>query len=110
MRLSAVIARRAPEAVHEGEAVPMVQATAGEGTAQVPPDGQPILLLADAQTIGGYPRLAHVISVDLPLAAQLRPGDRVRFAEVTLEQAHWLWRQQYQNLAILRQGLAEKLQ
>ena len=88
----------------------LLSSAVAPGTVQVPPDGQPILLLADAQTIGGYPRLAHVISVDLPLAAQLRPGDRVRFAEVTLEQAHWLWRQQYQNLAILRQGLAEKLQ
>jgi antagonist of KipI len=87
----------------------LLSAAVAPGTVQVPPDGQPILLLADAQTIGGYPRLAHVIGVDLPLAAQLRPGDKVRFAEVTLEEAHRLWRQQERTLAILRQGLAEKL-
>ena len=42
-------------------------------------DGQPIILLGDCQTIGGYPKIAHVITVDLPLAAQLRPNDIVRF-------------------------------
>ena len=45
------------------------------GTIQVPPSGQPILLLGDCQTIGGYPKIAHVITVDLPAAVQLRPGD-----------------------------------
>ncbi len=50
------------------------------GTIQVPSDGKPILLLADAQTTGGYRRLGCVISQDLPLAGQLRPGARVRFA------------------------------
>jgi 5-oxoprolinase (ATP-hydrolysing) subunit C len=49
------------------------------GTIQLPPDGQPIVLLADAQTIGGYPRLGHVISADLPRLAQSRPGDTLRF-------------------------------
>jgi antagonist of KipI len=87
----------------------LLSSAVAPGTLQVPPDGQPILLLADAQTIGGYPRLAHVIGVDLPLAAQLRPGSRVRFTEVTLDDAHRLWRQQDRTLAILRQGLAEKL-
>jgi hypothetical protein len=47
------------------------------GTVQVPPDGQPIVLLADAQTIGGYPVIGHVIAADLPVAAQLRPDLRV---------------------------------
>ncbi|MBW3550598.1 MAG: SDR family NAD(P)-dependent oxidoreductase [Proteobacteria bacterium] len=50
------------------------------GTIQLPPDGQPIVLLADAQTVGGYPRLGHVIAVDLPLLAQIRPGEALRFA------------------------------
>nr|WP_279537989.1 hypothetical protein [Paenibacillus turpanensis] len=57
------------------------------GTVQVPPEGQPIVLLADAQTTGGYPRLGFVISRDLPLAGQLRPGDNVRFQPVTLREA-----------------------
>jgi len=78
------------------------------GTVQVPPDGQPIVLGADAQTIGGYPQLAHVISVDLPLLAQLRPADKVRFAEVSLAEAHRLFRAREHALALLREGLTQK--
>jgi biotin-dependent carboxylase-like uncharacterized protein len=48
------------------------------GALQVPPDGLPILLLADHPTVGGYPVIAVVVSADLGLAAQLRPGDRLR--------------------------------
>src|SRR5207245_1543783 len=50
------------------------------GTIQVPPSGKPILLLGDCQTIGGYPKMAYVITVDLSMAAQLRAGDHVRFS------------------------------
>jgi len=49
------------------------------GALQLPPSGQPILFLADHPTTGGYPVLAVVTTPDLPLAAQLRPGDHVRF-------------------------------
>ena len=58
------------------------------GTVQLPPDGKPIVLLADAQTIGGYPVIGHVIAADLPLVAQLRPGDRVHWREATIDEAH----------------------
>lgn len=57
------------------------------GVIQIPPDGQPILLMADAQTTGGYPIVGCVISADLPLAAQLLPGDRLRFAELSIDEA-----------------------
>jgi antagonist of KipI len=60
------------------------------GTIQIPPDGQPIVLMADAQILGGYPQAAHVVTADLPLLAQLKPGDSLRFTEVTLEEAHRL--------------------
>lgn len=79
------------------------------GTIQVPGDGQPIVLMADAQTIGGYPQLAHAITVDQPLLAQLRPGDAVSFCEVTLAEAHELTLAREHALAMLRHGLAEKL-
>jgi len=59
-----------------------VSAPVAPGTIQLPPDGQPIVLLADAQTIGGYPRLGHVIAADLPRLAQWRPGDTLRFVAV----------------------------
>jgi antagonist of KipI len=54
------------------------------GTIQLPPGGAPIVLMADRQTTGGYPRLGDVIAVDLPLLAQLRPGDSLRFAPASL--------------------------
>jgi antagonist of KipI len=79
------------------------------GTIQVPPDGLPIVLLADAQTIGGYPQIAHVITVDLPVMAQLRPGDEVRFIRVTLENARELIAAQERALGLLREGVAQKL-
>ena len=79
------------------------------GTIQVPPDGQPIVLMADAQTIGGYPQLAHVITADLPLLAQLRPGDTVRFSEVTLDEAQRQLLARERTLGLLREGLAQKI-
>jgi KipI family sensor histidine kinase inhibitor len=83
-------------------------ATVVPGTVQVPADGQPIILLADAQTIGGYPQIGHVISTDLPLVAQLRAGDTVRFREVSLDEAHALGLAREHALAMLREGLAVK--
>ena len=70
---------------------PLARRQAGEmisdatvaGGIQVPPDGQPILLMADRQVTGGYPILATVITADLPLAAQLAPGDGVAFEVCT---------------------------
>jgi antagonist of KipI len=53
------------------------------GAVQVPRSGQPILLMADHQTAGGYPVVATVVSASLPQAAQLAPGDDVRFVEVS---------------------------
>lgn len=58
------------------------------GAVQLPPGGQPILLLPDAGTHGGYPTPLVVASVDRPRLGQLRPGDRVAFRPVTLEEAH----------------------
>ncbi|QHD08112.1 biotin-dependent carboxyltransferase family protein [Pseudomonas sp. R76] len=60
------------------------------GTVQVPAGGQPIVLMADRQTTGGYPRIAQVASVDLPKLAQLMPGDAVRFALIDLPTAQQL--------------------
>jgi antagonist of KipI len=57
------------------------------GTVQVPPGGEPIVLLADRQTTGGYPMVAQVIRADLGVLAQLRPGDEIRFTESSLAEA-----------------------
>src|SRR5437867_5472788 len=66
----------------------LISEAVAPGTIQVPPSGKPILLLGDCQTIGGYPKIAHVITVDLGIAAQLRAGDSVRFSEVSIQDAH----------------------
>jgi antagonist of KipI len=79
------------------------------GTIQIPPDGHPIVLAADCQTIGGYPRAAHVITADLPTLGQLRPGDSVRFVEVDLAAARAALAEQEYNLRLLRIGLASRL-
>lgn len=62
----------------------------GFGTVQVPPDGSPIVLMADRQTTGGYAKIAHVATVDLPAIAQGMPGDQISFTEISLEQAQAL--------------------
>lgn len=60
------------------------------GSVQVPGDGQPIVLLADRQSTGGYTKIATVCSFDLGRIAQLRPGQTARFQEISIEQAHRL--------------------
>jgi antagonist of KipI len=87
----------------------LISAAVAPGTVQVPPDGNPIVLMADAQTLGGYPRAAHVITVDLPLIAQLAPADGIRFVATTLSDAHAAARAREHDLGLLCQGLAEKI-
>lgn len=62
------------------------------GTVQVTRDGQCIILGVDGQTIGGYPKIAQVISADLDRLGQLRPGDKIHFELVSLQQAEQAWR------------------
>ena len=57
------------------------------GAVQVPASGQPILLMADRQTTGGYPKLATVITADIGLAGQLGPGDTIAFSVCSLREA-----------------------
>jgi antagonist of KipI len=68
------------------------------GTVQVTRDGQRIILGVDSQTIGGYPKVGQVISADLDELGQLRPGDRIRFVRVRLEDAEGLYRQKHADL------------
>ena len=85
--------------------VDLISEAVAPGTIQIPPGGKPILLLGDCQTIGGYPKIAHVITVDFSIAAQLRAGDEVRFREVTLADALQLLINREQNLEQIRGGL-----
>lgn len=79
------------------------------GTVQVPPSGQPIVLMADRQTLGGYPKIGHVIAADLPRLAQARPGETVRFSEIPIAEAQAAALDQERSLELLRLGVAARL-
>ncbi|WP_332649943.1 biotin-dependent carboxyltransferase family protein [Lysinibacillus sp. 54212] len=71
------------------------------GTIQVPPNGQPIILMVDRQTTGGYPKIAQVIRADLPKLAQLQPMSTIHFEIISIEEAQQIYIEQQQQLALL---------
>ena len=75
------------------------------GAVQVPHNGQPILLMADYQTAGGYPVVATVVSAALPIAAQLLPGDELRIVEIDVERAREMRQSLERGLDSLRIAL-----
>ena len=79
------------------------------GTIQLPPDGNPIVLMADRQTIGGYPRIGEVASVDLSLLAQLKPGDKLAFRQISLLEAQNLVHAQEKALARISEAVKMRL-
>jgi antagonist of KipI len=86
-----------PVLAHAGRADILSDATP-IGSIQVPASGQPILLMADRQTTGGYPKIATVITADLPLAGQLGPGDWIEFAPCSRRDAIEALRRQHARL------------
>lgn len=68
------------------------------GSIQIPGSGQPIVMMADRQTTGGYPKIATIITADQALLAQRRPGEKVRFRSVTIEEAQTALRRYRQDL------------
>lgn len=84
--------------------VELVSSAVGYGTIQLLPDGQLIVLMADHQTTGGYPRLAQVISRDLPLIAQLGANDKLAFYFVDIAHAEDLAMEFERELALLKLG------
>lgn len=79
------------------------------GTVQVSPDGAPTILTADRPTIGGYPKIVTVICPDMPAIAQCRPGDTLRFVEVTLDEAYEAAHQTERELRTLAWAVAHLL-
>lgn len=79
------------------------------GTIQIPPSGKPIVLMADRQTVGGYPKIAEVATVDLHVLAQLRPGDRLRFELASLAQAQALWLKREQEIITIGEAVEKHL-
>jgi len=78
------------------------------GTIQVPSEGNPIVLLADRQTTGGYPKIGQIASVDLPLVAQEKPGDTLTFSIISLKEAQQLYLKQEQAIQLLKRGIELK--
>jgi len=76
------------------------------GTVQVPASGQPIVLMADHQTTGGYPRIAEVASADVPRLAQLAPGGKLHFARCSLDIAAQLRKAMRERLDAAFHGIA----
>jgi len=86
----------------------LVSSAVDFGTIQLLPDGQMIILMADHQTSGGYPRVAHVVSADLPILAQLGAGDKINFQAISIEEAEQLTLEFEKNLNLLRIGVNSK--
>jgi antagonist of KipI len=84
----------------------MISEPVAVGTIQVPPSGMPVALLADGPTTGGYPKIAHVISADLPLLAQAKPGDILSFQAVNIQEAQNLHVQREWEIRLIQEGIA----
>ncbi|MHC0035653.1 5-oxoprolinase subunit C family protein [Pseudoneobacillus sp. C159] len=78
------------------------------GSVQVPANGQPIILMADHQTTGGYPKIAQICSVDLPRLAQLKPGDDIYFTEISFQKAQLLVIEREKELSLIKRMVTEK--
>lgn len=91
----------------DGRKLPHVQLEDGNiisdgvafGSIQIPPDGLPIIMMADHQTTGGYTKVGAVITVDLPLVANMQPGDRIHFVQVEIDEAQYLLRERAKALS-----------
>jgi biotin-dependent carboxylase-like uncharacterized protein len=80
------------------------------GCIQVPGSGQPVVLLMDCQTIGGFPKVATIVTADLSRFAQTRPGGVVRFAAIHMETAHRLYQDHHARLAAAVQSVSDVTQ
>jgi 5-oxoprolinase (ATP-hydrolysing) subunit C len=86
-----------------------ISSAVAPGAIQLPPDGQPIVLLADAQTTGGYPCVGYVASADLPRLGQCRPGDELHFAPLDTAAALLRLRAQDARLQRIAIAVAQRL-
>lgn len=89
--------------------VELVSSAVSFGTVQLLPNGQLIILMADHQTTGGYPRIAHVVSAHLPKLAQLRPCDTIQFKPMDIAAAEDMLTVQQKELHILQRACMDHL-
>jgi antagonist of KipI len=88
--------------------VELISSAVTFGTLQLPSDGNPIILMADHQTTGGYPRIAQVISADISVMAQVLPQQTIRFKEISLQDAQQLYYAQESVIRQVRMAVAYK--
>lgn len=88
----------------------LVSEPVAAGTLQLPPGGQPIALMAEHPTTGGYPRIGQVAAIDLPRLAQRRPGDTVRFAAIDVDEAQTRYLAREHELERLCARIAARLE
>ncbi|MBP1910992.1 5-oxoprolinase subunit C family protein [Thermococcus stetteri] len=98
-----------PAVEHSEKGPDIVTSPLVPGSVQVPGNGKPIVMMRDAQTTGGYAKIAAVIAADLPVLAQSRPGTGVRFREVTPEEAREILKRRDKTLEAIREFLDGKL-
>jgi biotin-dependent carboxylase-like uncharacterized protein len=94
-----------PTLEHSAKGYNIVSDGIAPGSVQVPGNGLPIILLADRQTTGGYPKIATVISADLPALGRMAPGARIAFEAVSIEEAETAARQLGREVAAMAEGL-----
>jgi antagonist of KipI len=95
-------------ALHFTDRREMISEGVAWGAMQLPPDGRPIVLGADRPTTGGYPVIAYAASADRGVMAQLRPGDRLRFAPTSLAQAEEAWKTKAHHMAVAVETLRRR--
>jgi antagonist of KipI len=98
--------RLAGPALARTEADEILSGPTALGTVQVPANGTPIALMADHQTTGGYPRIAEIVSADVPRLAQLAPGGSVHFSRCDLGMAAELRHHSQERLLSALRGIA----
>jgi antagonist of KipI len=86
----------------------MISEAVSFGTIQVPAEGNPIVLLADRQTTGGYPKIGQIATVDLSSIAQAKPGDMIHFSKITHEEAQLLFLELEIKINQLKHGIYNK--
>lgn len=89
--------------------VDLISSGVNFGTIQLLPSGQLVVLMADHQTTGGYPRIAHVVSSHLPKLSQLRPSDSIHFTCISLAEAEELFITQQKEMAVLERACMDHL-
>ncbi|MET0299201.1 MAG: biotin-dependent carboxyltransferase family protein, partial [Flavitalea sp.] len=86
----------------------LISTAVNMGTVQITGEGNPIILMADCQTTGGYPRIAQIAAIDLPVIAQLRQGDQLRFQVIGIREAESLFLQHKKTLGSMQKWMLAK--